>query len=512
MFNAFKAAREYFSPKTINGNLCIDVGKARDILRKVDTIATKASIQEIVIDLNLNHSIIARGKNQTVLSDLSINNGYNCRKHSVYIDYEQLLAFDNISNLIREHYENDPNCLDAIESELSTDSTNVVINVIEKHENKNVLLQSKSEQKIIATMLYYKGVECPILDIPDNEKFSDTDGNTFDIEIRGKHEIDFIYFKAEDIAAMFEMSKLVNNISCKESYVVNKHYVILSIDQTSDQDLLPKSKLGSDAQITNDTKNRRMFLTWDGLFKVLFSSNSGNKLRQKMATWVTKTMFIHQYGNEEERTLLANNLVKAYKICLNSKSGIYLNKIGKVKDLRESMHISKDKYPDDNMIVCKYGKSNDMIRRFLEHSSKTSYGSYGDVSVLSFAFIHVDYITECENALKYYVNSNNIKFEFTDSTNKRHDELIIGNTYDIGNFKKCFSELITIHSSKSDTELARTIIATEQRHELEITKLTSKISLLEKDNDCLQLNLDKSNKISALQIENLQLKLMIAKQ
>jgi len=168
--------------------------------------------------------------------------------------------------------------------------------------------------------------------------------------------------------AMFEMPELCHALIDKASYILDEHYA--ELDSSSALRAKDEPKVESNYQ--------RMFLTWRGLLKVLFSSRSGNILRHTMADWVVETMFIHQFGSQEERSALARDLTKAYKACLNSKAGVYLVRIAKVKHLRESMSISLDRYSRefDNAYVYKFGLSDDVIRRFGEHSARGGYGCY----------------------------------------------------------------------------------------------------------------------------------------
>ena len=196
-----------------------------------------------------------------------------------------------------------------------------------------------------------------------------------------------------------------------------------------------------------------------------------------MVNWIVKTMFIHQFGSESERNELATNLTKSFRGLLNSKAGVYLVRIGKVKELRESMNISKELHPDDNAYLYKFGKSNDCIRRFSEHTSKSGYGCYSNsISMNTFVFMDESKITKAESELHAYFS--NLKHTFTDTAGKSHNELVVLTTIDLKQAKEKYDHLLAIHGNKNDSQIANTIISIKTEYDLQ---------LLQKDNEILEL-------------------------
>lgn len=498
MFSFMRAAREYFEPKNIDGALYVNAGKLQKLIQKKNGIEPKATIADIVINLNLNHKVVGKAKSQKIIKNATVNDGYNCRAHYAYLDYNQLLAFDDIKQSIKEAYENDPGCLETIEDQLSDNNTNVAIKVTELDDTKSKAI--KQSDIDMATMLYYKNKECPILIISDNEKFTDKNGNAFDIEIRGEHTLDGILFKAEDIANIFGMENLTHTLDQKDKYIENKHYMIL------DSSLIFWIK---DQPNDESTKNRRTFLSWGGLLKVLFTSKSGNSERQRMVNWIIKTMFIHQFGSESERNELATNLTKSFRGLLNSKAGVYLVRIGKVKDLRDSMQITKESHPDDNAYLYKFGKSNDCIRRFSEHTSKSGYGCYSNsISMNTFVFMDESKITKAENELHAYFS--NMKHTFTDNAGKSHNELVVLTTIDLKQVKEKYDHLLAIHGNKNDSQIANSIEQIKDTYELQLLRKDNEILELKKAIEIKDIIIDHKDITHAQAIEILNLKLTIA--
>jgi hypothetical protein len=64
-----------------------------------------------------------------------------------------------------------------------------------------------------------------IVELLDDEKFHDDDGNVLEIETRGERKWDKILFKVKDVANVFKMPNLYITIIDKNSkYVMEKHY------------------------------------------------------------------------------------------------------------------------------------------------------------------------------------------------------------------------------------------------------------------------------------------------
>lgn len=517
--NLYKVARSYFQPKNINGSLFINAGKAQNLIRGFSDIDRKASIPSIVMHLQLEHKILMKAKNMAIVPNASVSDNYKCRQHAVYINYEQLLAFKGLADRIAAEYETDPACLDDIAEQLSNDQVAVSIEVkpevpqkdsIEENPNpthRNVQPQATLK---IATMLYYNGEAQPILTLNDDERFSYKD-QIFDLEVRGQKKVDKILFKVEDIATMFEMGRLSNILEMIETYVLDQHYVVLS----SDPSLQLCCKVHSNDHsydLTNYGSNQNIYLTWHGLLKVLFASKSGNHMREYMTTWVVNTMFIHQYGNDEERSILATNLVKSYRPFINSKSGVYLIRIGKVSTLHKhgQMSINGSPYENHSGSIYKFGRSCDLIQRFTEHAAKTGYGCYSEtITPEIFAFISEDHVNECENVLKAYVDQHHLRFKFTDSMGKVHNELVILTNVELKAFKERYYEILTIYGTKSDNQLNNMITSLKHSNELITLKLNNEIVLLRSDNRVLTEQLASSEREKNLTNENSALKIQL---
>ena len=126
-----------------------------------------------------------------------------------------------------------------------------------------------------------------ILILSDNEKFKDNDGNIYNIETRGERQHDKIYFKVKDVENAFNLQHLYENIiDSRSNYKINTHYKFFI-----------RVKIGNSKNKTDNKKE--LFLTYEGLLRVLFASN--NNKTSKFLDWATKTLFTAQLGTKEQK-------------------------------------------------------------------------------------------------------------------------------------------------------------------------------------------------------------------
>jgi hypothetical protein len=147
-----------------------------------------------------------------------------------------------------------------------------------------------------------------------------------------------------------------------------------------------------------------------------------------MAKWIMRLTYVHQLGSNAERTDLAATLT-SFK-CLHKIPGLYLIRIGKVKDLRETMSICEDTYPAseyDSSYMYKFGLTDDIQRRVIEHqNSRRGYGRYSKTVELHwFININESVLSKAEANLSEFFTANGLKFEFKDERDAEHKELVI---------------------------------------------------------------------------------------
>lgn len=275
-----------------------------------------------------------------------------------------------------------------------------------------------------------KGIEkAPeIIDLDNSQKFKDADGNIVEIETRGECSIDKIFFKLKDIMQVFELENLNKNIKDKKSYFkTDEHYKYFNCEKVRKKE----KKTSNNNNIANIKKE--IFLTYEGVLRVLFSSHS-SKTKQ-FIKWATETLFTIQIGNEDDKKELASSILgvnpKTIKDVFKTNTAktpcVYLYLIGNAKKLLDN----SNKYKDDDLL-CKYGCTDDLPRRSQEHH-KTFSKEFGvDVELIFFSIIEAKYIFNAETNITQYFKSNLVEY-------KNMIELIVINKKELSQIKQHYS-------------------------------------------------------------------------
>jgi len=380
---------------------------------------------------------------------------------------------------------------------------NIVFEETIELEESNVTILEEEQKNIVEELIINEEIlEAPkLLLLDDSEKFKDTDGNIIEIETRGERNDEDIYFKCKDISVGFGMPNLNNNIVDKEKgYKRNIDYKNFNRNIR-----LPNGESKS----TNKKSKTTLYLTYEGLLRVLFVSR--NKNASLFRKWATHKLFTIQMGKEEDKVKLGTSILniseKTYKAlfskCANKLPSIYLIYLGNVKELRKTFEID-DSFPDDSGVY-KYGFTDDLGRRMGEHETK--YGKLENVKLVLTTFHGIDpqYLREAEHDIKeecnaYEINLQTEGYKELIVLNKKQLEHVTKNYGRIGrDYMGHTSELQQqIRELKDDilklnyeNDRLKTLVETNEKyHKLEL-----------KNKDCIIENKD-------LKIENLELKLL----
>ncbi len=328
-----------------------------------------------------------------------------------------------------------------------------------------------------------------ILLLNDDEKFKDVNGNILDIEVRGCRDMNNIYFKVKDVSDKFNLGNVKNTLTVSDSsFERNIHYKLF--------------KINVDKSLDNDTnKNTKyLFLTFVGLTKLLYVSRSKNA--EHFQQWANNILFIHKLGTKEAKRKLYNNLLgceidesrKVIKCNSSDVSCIYLVTLGYVKNLRNTFNIPDE--INDNMIVVKYGRTDDLYRRLKEHEN--SYGKLDNVKVLLKIYSYVDseYVSKAERNIKHYMKACKYTFKPIINSDIEYKELAIVSSDNFDGISEQY-DLVKNNYGGNCKELI---------HKLDNIDNHYKIKILEKE----KLLLEKENETNKMKIELLQLKLKLS--
>jgi len=360
---------------------------------------------------------------------------------------------------------------------------NIVFEETNELEESNVTILEEEQKNIVEELTINEEVlEAPkLLLLDDSEKFKDTDGNIIEIETRGERNDEDIYFKCTDISVGFGMPKLNDTITdFRSGYTRNVDY------KNFIRNIRPVNPV---SKIANKNYKTTLYLTYEGLLKVLFVSR--NKNASIFRKWAKHKLFTIQMGKEEDKVELGTGVLgiseKTYRAlfskCANKLPSIYLIYLGNVKELRKTFEIV-DSFPDDSGVY-KYGFTDDLGRRMGEHETK--YGKLENVKLVLTTFHGIDpqYLREAERDIKEECNAYEINLQ-----TEGYKELIILN-------KKQLE-----HVTKNYGRIGRDYMGHTAELQQQIRELKDEILKLNYENDRLKTLVETNEKYHKLELKN----------
>lgn len=369
-------------------------------------------------------------------------------------------------------------------------------------------LERKEDQEVIENAP-------PLLELEDEEKFHDTDGNIIEIETRGVKQVDKIFFKVKDVMKAFDMPRLNATLINKEGgYERGSDYkcfnrVSRCINNASNNPTGP-----------NKIPKKTLYLTYDGLVRVLIVSN--NKNAKKFSHWAINKLFTIQMGTKEAKEVLGTEIlnikIENYRAVFGKYSQgfpcIYLLSLGKVGALRETFGISAE--INNDLTVYKYGFTSDIKRRLGEHNN--DYGKMKNVNIELELFNYVDlkYTSEAEADVRDIFETYDTVLDVTG-----RKELITLNAKQYDRIKKDYMRTAREFAGATK-ELQEEVATLKQeiqhiRNEMKTKELEHKIALQEekmrtmeerKEKERLQVLVETNDRIHTLEKNNYELRLL----
>ena len=339
----------------------------------------------------------------------------------------------------------------------------------------------------------YKYEEAPpLLELSDEECFKDKNGYILEVEVRGERNEDKVLFKAKDIGRIFEMENLNIVIVEKKSFVKGEDYHVFSINT--------ELTFGS-----GSTKNKIrpcIFLTYNGLLKVVFSSRSG--IAKTFRSWATRVIYTTHLGTQKQREEVSKMVLKAdhksVKVVLGkSVSGtpcIYLFSLGKVKDLKKLDYFKEILKNFSCGTVYKWGRTIDLKRRTGEHMA--IYGCIEGVKLNLELYAYIDpiYTVDAENDIKGFLQP------FSLNGMENFKELVILNQDEFSETKTQYRELKEQYGG-----CLKELLEKSGRLEQEIKDLNYQLTIKNRDVELAQERLKSSSLEKDVEILNLKLQL-----
>jgi hypothetical protein len=271
-----------------------------------------------------------------------------------------------------------------------------------KYVDENIPKMIPGIDKNEANKMYDVEVEPDILELNDEEKFKDDDGNVIDVEVRGERNYDRCYFKVDDISKGFNIKNI--QITIKQEHTQYKEDMHYKYFNNKKQNIVHNS------HNKYSTYTKKMFLTYKGMVRLLYCSRSKNV--EKFQDWATKILFTHHMGTCEQKDVLSSSLLgissstikEVFRTCSNKTPVVYLFSIGSAKKLLKDDTHGKD------ILLCKFGCTYDISRRTGEHENnfKKEYGDKMEFSSLLYSIIDPKYIFDAEGSVKDYFKSDKL--------------------------------------------------------------------------------------------------------
>jgi hypothetical protein len=273
----------------------------------------------------------------------------------------------------------------------------------------------------------------------------------------------------KDVAECFGMERLRDVIiDKKNSYEEEVDYKYFLFENPTN---------GGKKQIKNKQSKKELFLTYEGLLRVLFVSR--NNKTSRFIKWATESLFAIQMGTKQQKDTLCANMLgtnaetvaEVFNKSSHSTSCIYGFTLGTVKQLRESMTIDK-KYKDDD-VVFKFGHTDSLSRRTKEHMKTYGKIKNSELKLACYSYIDAQFKTKAENDLKQHFKNLECFIEYD-----KQKELVVVSNDELKNMKNIYSEIGDRHSGN----------LTDMKKNND--KLENIIELLKKDIEYLKKEID----------------------
>jgi hypothetical protein len=233
-------------------------------------------------------------------------------------------------------------------------------------------------------------------------------------------------------------------------------------------------------------RRKELFLTYTGILRVLFVSRGG--CANTFIKWATEKLFTLQMGTLEQKQKLVStafgvptSVVKeVFRTNATSVSCIYMFILGTVKALRKSMNID-DKYPDD-MLIVKFGRSEDLARRAGEHAKKFGKIKGVEVKLMYYCYIDPLYNSAAETDIKNYFESLGAMFNYKDNA-----EMVIISPAMLKPIGGQFELISTKYAGhvkdlvKQLEDLKKSIELRDEKEKVKLLERDNRINMLEKD-------------------------------
>lgn len=324
----------------------------------------------------------------------------------------------------------------------------------------------------------------PILEDKDLVFFRDENGIEYKVLMRGERTREGIFFKVKDVMKVCEIERLderIARINCS-SYIVKEHYMWFTVTSKTPPNV-------------GNTRSRELYLTYNGLMRVLEVSRTG--VGYKFKEWINDVVFAAAFGTAEQKASICAKI-------LNIDAEHLKAVMSKASSSIKCLYLIDTKDVINDRKIYKYGYTKNLKSRFFDHMR--TYGK--DIELIQWTPIPQAALSVAEKQFK------DIALAYVYERDG-HVELIALNDKELKSVKDAF-ELI---SDKCCGELSGIVRQYEhqltnlsQKHELAISELkrecNDKVANMRID----LVTAQKDNELYQLKIQMLEMKLAMLQQ
>ena len=255
----------------------------------------------------------------------------------------------------------------------------------------------------------------------------------------------------------------------------------------------------NNTSLNNISYKKNMFITYQGIIKILFSSRTGRA--KEFRTWAARNMFTIQMGQDEHKEELAASVIgipvnlmrQVLKAGTTSTTCVYRFSLGKAKTLRQSMNISNS--INDDFTIIKYGYTNDLVRRSSEHVKTYEKINGVKLELMNYVCIDPIHLSKAEVDIKKFFVTIGMPVKY-----ESFAELVAINPKHENDVKKQFKYLYDTYSGTIKTlsekieELQRENMKLQERHMFDLELFKKELAYEKIKNELLELKLQNSLK------------------
>ena len=317
--------------------------------------------------------------------------------------------------------------------------------VLKEFQSNDSEVENNSQEQRADWLIYD---ERPLIKPLDNDMymFKDNKDISYSVEMRGDRTKDGIIFKCKDIAKVFEMPNLYRNL-------VESTHNNSSFEYKNDF-LYVKTPHGL------DSTNKELYLTFNGLQKVIRNSRTGRA--KDFIDWLNDIVFAAMFGTEEQRRQSAASV-------LNITTRAIIKALSKCSGDISCLYLLSTRIKENDKKVYKFGRTKHLDTRIKQHI--TTFGE--NLKLVKYCIIADSDLVEAESMFKE--RAEDFKYESKEEKYKNMTELIIMNKKE----KEYMLERMLNISSKFKFDSKETIDSIQRLANFEVEKANQKIYIIE---------------------------------